>query len=60
MNEFRVCPSCGYGRGFHSSFKKEGDAFLIIFICPECGASFDLGLQEGRITVKEPVRGKDF
>ncbi len=60
MNEFRVCESCGYGRGFHVSFKKEDNRFLIIFICPECGASYDLGIEEGRITVSKPVRGKDF
>ncbi len=60
MEEFRVCPSCGYGRGFHSSFKKDGETFKLIFICPECGASFDIGLKEAGIEESEPVRGKDF
>jgi len=25
MDEFRICPVCNYKRGFHSSFKKEGN-----------------------------------
>ena len=24
--EFKICPACGYQDGFHSMFKKEGDA----------------------------------
>jgi len=44
MEEFRFCQNCGYKRGFHSSFKKEQDKIKVIFICPECGSSYDLGI----------------
>ncbi len=60
MEEFRVCPNCGYTRGFHSSFFKEENGFRIIFICPECGASYDIGLIEARVSEVEPKRGKDY
>ena len=42
--EFRICPACGYERGFHVSFLKEdgrGDVRKIL-ICPNCGARFEL------------------
>jgi transposase-like protein len=42
--EFRVCPSCGYEDGFHSSFKKEGNTTKWLFICPSCHKVFDIGL----------------
>ena len=41
--EFRVCPQCGYELGFHSSFLRSEDGYLIILICPECGARYDVG-----------------
>ena len=50
MDEFRICPTCGYKRGFHSSFRKEGSKIKVIFICPQCGSSFDLGIFEDRIS----------
>jgi DNA-directed RNA polymerase subunit RPC12/RpoP len=50
MDEFRICPTCSYKRGFHSSFRKEGDKIKVIFICPQCGSSFDLGIFEDRIS----------
>jgi uncharacterized protein with PIN domain len=41
--EFRICPQCGYELGFHSSFLREEGDFKIVFICPECGARYDVG-----------------
>ncbi|GAI46200.1 unnamed protein product [marine sediment metagenome] len=60
LDEFRVCPACGYKRGFHSSFKKEKNGIKLIFICPNCGASFDIGLIENRIQELNPVRGNNY
>ena len=42
VEEFRVCPVCGYERGFHVYFRKEQE-IKIGLICPDCGASFDIG-----------------
>jgi hypothetical protein len=40
-DEFRICPSCGYNRGFQVSFlRKAPDRFAIVLICPECGARY--------------------
>jgi len=71
--EFRVCPSCGYELGFHTSFlgtnadkdnpvKSTREVFRVILICPECGARYDVGwrvsFSELESTfVKAPVRG---
>lgn len=41
--EFRICPSCGYELGFHSSFLKENSKYRVILICPACGARYDIG-----------------
>jgi uncharacterized Zn finger protein len=41
--EFRICPQCGYELGFHSSFLKAESGYLIILICPECGARYNVG-----------------
>jgi transcription elongation factor Elf1 len=60
MDEFRICPSCNYGRGFHTSFKKDKDKFRIIFICPECGSSFDLGLFQGELKEINPTKGEIY
>lgn len=35
--EFRICPNCGYERGFHSSFQKAADGYRIVLICPTAG-----------------------
>ena len=43
QEEFRICPACGYERGFHSSFLKDGEGHRIILICPNCGARYDVG-----------------
>jgi hypothetical protein len=41
--EFRICPTCGYGDGFHSMLKKEGEITRWLFICPACHDIFDIG-----------------
>jgi hypothetical protein len=51
--EFRICPSCGYEYGFHTSFidiagksnpvKSTANVFRVILICPDCGARYDVG-----------------
>ncbi len=43
--ETRVCPDCGYGRGFHVTLLPFDDAGgrPVVLCCPECGARFDLG-----------------
>jgi rubredoxin len=43
MEEFRICPSCGYERGFHVFFKRVKGKIKIGLICPNCGYSYDLG-----------------
>ena len=42
-DEFRVCQNCGYERGFHVSFLRDGDEHRIVLICPNCGARRDSG-----------------
>jgi uncharacterized Zn finger protein len=44
--EFRVCPECGYERGFHNMFRPSGNEGVLnwYFICPNCGTRFDVGL----------------
>ena len=42
-DEFRVCQNCGYERGFHVSFLRDGDEHRIVLICPNCGARRDAG-----------------
>ena len=59
MKEFRVCPTCGYGRGFHVSFSKGDPGFSILFICPECGSAFDLSIAEDRLQdIRPENRGR--
>ena len=43
--EFRVCPSCEYQRGFHVSFvPNDGNKQLrLVFICPSCGTRYEIG-----------------
>jgi transcription elongation factor Elf1 len=41
--EFRICPSCGYELGFHSSFLRSEEGYRIVLICPNCGARYDVG-----------------
>jgi hypothetical protein len=43
--EIRVCPDCGYRRGFHVTLLPPDDAGgrAGVLCCPECGARFDVG-----------------
>jgi len=42
--EVRVCPDCGYRRGFHFTFlANDGGSREAVLCCPECGARFDVG-----------------
>lgn len=60
MDEFRICSVCRYKRGFHTSFKKENDKIKVIFICPNCGSSFDLGIVNEKISELNPKRGETY
>lgn len=54
-NLFKVCPNCGYERGFHSMFRKRARSpkeYDWLFICPNCGATYDTGLS---VTVQRKV-----
>ncbi len=42
-DEFRICPQCGYGDGFHNMLKRENEGIKWLFICPACHAIFDVG-----------------
>ena len=57
MEEFRICLNCSYARGFHFSLKKENDNIKIILVCPECGSSYSIGLNEQRINEIKPEPG---
>ena len=43
--EFRVCLSCEYQRGFHVSFLPDaGNTQLrLVLICPGCGTRYEIG-----------------
>lgn len=43
MQDFSVCPACGYSKGFHVSFQSEPSGNRIILICPSCAARYDVG-----------------
>lgn len=58
--DFRVCPNCGYKRGFHSSFQKENEKIKVIFICPECGSAYDLGMYEERLKDISPKKVNQY
>ena len=57
MEEFRVCPACGYGRGFHLFFRNKGKRMAIGLICPDCGQSFDPGWNVSASSGLQPSRG---
>ena len=54
-DELRVCPACGYEFGFHTSIlklnagknppviKSTREVYMVILLCPECGARYDVG-----------------
>jgi hypothetical protein len=43
--EFRICPTCRYERGFHVTLIPVGNegSLRMILLCPNCGARFDIG-----------------
>ena len=43
--EFRICPACGYQRGFHVSFMPNGSdkPERLVPICPSCGGRYEIG-----------------
>jgi uncharacterized C2H2 Zn-finger protein len=47
VEEFKVCPKCGYEDGFHSVFEGLGkaDAVKWLLICPQCSSMYDIGLK---------------
>lgn len=45
QQDFKDCPVCNYGDGFHSIFQKNGDEIEWLFICPACHRIFDLGFK---------------
>ena len=50
MNDFRVCTTCGYQRGFHVFFREAaGGGVVVGLICPSCGQSYDLAWREGDV-----------
>ena len=54
--EFRVCLACGYERGFHVSFLRDGEEQRIVLICPNCGAMYDV---EWRAKVRDYGRNSN-
>lgn len=42
VEEFKVCPTCGYRDGFHSMFKCLEGKVRTFYICPSCHDVFDL------------------
>jgi hypothetical protein len=59
MHDFRVCPSCRYGRGFHVSFKAVEDGLSIVLICPDCGQSYEPGWMVS-VTRRAPLAGPAY
>lgn len=57
MDEFRVCPQCGYERGFHVSFRSGRGRVHIRLICPNCGQSYDIGWVAGAMKSLKPEPG---
>lgn len=60
MREFRQCPSCGYERGFHVSFKDAENGMAISLICPNCGQSYDVGWNTQEIKKLSPKKGSKY
>jgi hypothetical protein len=47
VEEFVICPNCGYADGFHSVFEGLGAGRRAkwYLICPRCSSKYDLGLE---------------
>jgi len=59
--ELRVCPNCGYERGFHVFFRRSPDSRMRIgIICPSCGQSYDIGWLTSDIEGWEPIKGAAY
>jgi hypothetical protein len=43
MKDFRICPKCQYGRGFHVALNEVEEGMSVLLICPDCGQSYALG-----------------
>ncbi|GJQ58492.1 MAG: hypothetical protein D8M57_08785 [Candidatus Scalindua sp. AMX11] len=40
--ELHICPQCGYGDGFHTSFVRlTKEKCKVILICPNCHSRYD-------------------
>ena len=44
--EFSTCQECGYPDAFHTALLRsvDGIGYDIIYICPNCHARFDIGM----------------
>lgn len=60
MQEFRQCPACGYGRGFHVSFKDAKKGMNIGLVCPSCGRSYDIDWSTKEIKNLSPTEGPKY
>jgi len=61
VEEFRVCPSCGYERGFHVFLSaEEGGRTAIGLVCPNCGQSYGVGWITRDISGGAPREGARY
>jgi transcription elongation factor Elf1 len=60
MEELRVCPSCGYERGFHVSFRRVKKKVNIRLICPNCGQSYDIGWEASSVKSIKADKGAAY
>jgi len=47
LDEFAVCPQCGYDGGFHTIFHglNSDEPAKWILMCPSCKSQYDIGLR---------------
>jgi len=60
MEEFRICLTCDYKKGFHVFFRKDKGKMKIMLICPNCGQSYDLGWTTATIKSLKAEKGLQF
>jgi uncharacterized protein YbaR (Trm112 family) len=41
--EFFKCDKCGYDKGFHVYFARQGEDCEIVLICPQCAQRYKIG-----------------
>jgi uncharacterized protein YbaR (Trm112 family) len=59
--ELRVCPNCGYERGFHVHLRRLPDNRIRIgLICPSCGQSYDIGWITADMNELQPVKSEIY